>query len=33
MGIHKGRKEEKDWNVGTFIKTPIEKFFETNKLI
>ena len=33
MGIHKGRKEEEDWNVGTFIKTPIEKFFEANKLI
>ena len=30
MGIHKGA-DVKDWNVGTFIKDPITKFYEENK--
>ena len=30
MGIHKGA-DIKNWNLGTFIKEPIEKFYEENK--
>lgn len=31
MGIHKGA-DIKNWNVGTFIKDPIIKFYEENKI-
>ena len=31
MGIHKGADNNKNWNLGTFIKEPIEKFYEENK--
>ena len=28
IGIHKGAEKNKNWNLGTFIKQPIEKFYE-----
>ena len=28
MGIHKGIKENRNWNVGIFIKNPIETFYQ-----
>ena len=35
LAIHKGADKENDWNLGTFIKQPIEKFYEkyNNRLI
>ena len=31
MGFHKGKEENDEWNVGTYLKGPIEKFYEKNK--
>ena len=31
LGFHKGKEEKEDWNVGTYIKGPLEKFYEKNK--
>ena len=28
IGVHKGAKEDKNWNLGTLIKLPIEKYNE-----
>ena len=35
LAIHKGADKENNWNLGTFIKKPIEKFYEVynNKII